>query len=600
MKPSELKSRAVKKNIPPQRGIQYFVWKYRMMLLVLIPLAVYVRVGTLQYVGIDDAKFILNNKEFNQDISNICKSFERGVFQPADKNAYDYYRPLFLVAMIVEYHLFGETPAGYHLTNLVFHILSVILLFLFFIKLNLEGITSLVLSLLFAVHPAISQAVAWIPGQNDLILMIFLLACMIFSIDFASTRKWYFYVFQMVFFLLAIFTKETAIIIPLLAFFILTSVLKTPWKPAISLVTGWVMVILFWFFMESFVKQSGNRFPVDEMIGSGLSRFPAIVQYLGKVIFPVNLSVHPQINEISLVWGLLAIAGLGVLVISSRSYHKPLTIIGVAWFLLFLLPVLVVPKTFSDLVYEHRLYVPLVGILLLLSQSIESAGKLKDHFRFMVYGVIILVFSAMSFIRVGYFYDPLSYWSRAAAESPHDAYSRHMMGTWIKNDAEQEKILLQAYALDPAMQDINLNLGKVAYKHNRPDEAEKFLKQELALPTAKDPETYFLLGQIAFQKKNYSMVKGYLEEGLRISGKGDAEIYSQLAKVYFIEKSFDSAIINLGKVIELEPMDMSSHSNLVIIYMKLGKKELAEAELQKMKLKGLTAPPELIRLVDAK
>ncbi len=175
-----------------------------------------------------------------------------------------------------------------------------------------------------------------------------------------------------------------------------------------------------------------------------------------------------------------------------------------------------------------------------------------------------------------------------------------MMGTWVKDDAEQEKILRQAYAIDPTLKDINLNLGKVAYKRKSLDEAEKFLKSELALPGAKDPENYFLLGQIAFEKKEYSLVKTYLEAGLKISGKGDAEIYSQLAKVFFLENSLDSAVINLKKVVDLDPMSPTPHNNLIIIYMKLGKKEFAIAEIQKMKLLGLTVPPELIRLVGEK
>ncbi|MCX6306183.1 MAG: glycosyltransferase family 39 protein [Bacteroidetes bacterium] len=592
-----MKAGIVNRKITPQNGIRSFFWKYRLMLLVLVPLTVYIKVVTLQFIGIDDANFIIKNKDYNKDVSNICRVFERGVFQPADKTAYDYYRPLFLVALITEYQLFGEAPGGYHFTSLLLHILSVILLYLFFKKVNIDETTSLILALLFAVHPAISHAVAWIPGQNDLLLMVFLLSCMIFSIDFAISRKWGVYALQVFFFLLAVFTKETAIIIPLLAFFILSSVLKIPWKSLISLCIGWCSVIVFWFFMESFVKKSGNRFPVDEMIASGLGRFPAILQYLGKTILPVNLSVHPQINEISVVWGILALAGICFLVISKGSYRKPLTLIGGAWFLLFLLPVLAVPKTFSDLVYEHRLYVPLAGIQLLLSHNVFLTGKLKGSYRFILFGSVILVFGVMSFNRAGYFSSPLSYWSRAVAETPRNAYSLQMMGTWVEDDAEQERILRQAYAIDPTLDDINLNLGKVAYKNKRLDEAEQFLKNELALPGAKDPENYFLLGQIAFEKKDYARVKGYLGEGLKISGKGDAEIYSQLAKVYFFEKSYDSAVINLRKVIELEPMNTSAHNNLVIIFMKLGMKDSAVARLQQIKLKGLRVQPQLIELV---
>jgi len=73
-----------------------------MALLVIVPAVVYLNVITLQYTCIDDTIFIIGNKEYNHDVSHIFTSFQRGLFQPADKSLYDYYRPLFLVDMIVD------------------------------------------------------------------------------------------------------------------------------------------------------------------------------------------------------------------------------------------------------------------------------------------------------------------------------------------------------------------------------------------------------------------------------------------------------------------------------------------------------------------
>lgn len=308
MKPAGKTPVIVKKNMPRKPGKPSALKKYSLLLLVLVPLAVYFNVIMLQYTGIDDSLFIVNSKEYNRDASHIFTSFQRGLFQPADKSLYDYYRPLFLVDMIAEYHFFGDDATGYHCTNLLFHILSVILLFQFLKKIRISETTSLILALLFAVHPALSQAVSWIPGRNDMMLMIFLLAGLIFTVNYALSRKWQDFVLQMVFFLLAMFTKETAIIIPLLALLILLMIFKIPWKSLFSLGIGWGIVITAWLFMESSVKQSGNKLPLHEMAESGISRVPAFLQYLGKIFFPVNLSVHPVMNEISIVWGLLALA----------------------------------------------------------------------------------------------------------------------------------------------------------------------------------------------------------------------------------------------------------------------------------------------------
>ena len=565
--------------------------------LVIVPLVLYAKIVFFDFTALDDQFFVIDHAGFNQHLGNIFSAFSQGLFVPKNDS---YYRPVFLIDMIIENHLFGVSPWGYHLMSLLFHIASVCLLYLFLHRIKLGETPALVLALVFAVHPVLTQTVAWIPGRNDMLLMIFLLTGMIFTINYALRRKWQDFVLQLVFFLLAIFTKETAIIIPLLTFFILLFVIKTSGKPLVFLSIGWGATIFFWFFMESAVKQSGNKFPVREMIESAISRIPAFPQYLGKIFFPVNLSVHPQVNEISMVWGILAIAVTIALVFFSGSFRKPLTILGILWFLLFLLPVLAVPKIFNDLVYEHRLYIPMIGILLVLSQTFLFSGKLSEWQQYLVFGLVILGFGAMSFIRVDYFKDPLAYWSRAVVESPGNAYSLEMKATWVRDEAEQERLFREAYAIDPTLKDINLYLGKVAFNNKNYAEAEKFLKKELTLASAKVPDNYFLLGQIAYQQKDYTRVKEYMSEGLKISPEGNAEAYSLIAQACFFENKPDSAAMNLRMQIRLEPQNVQAHNNLLMVYIKLGQQDSAVALVRKMQMSGMEVPRKLLDMVAIK
>jgi 4-amino-4-deoxy-L-arabinose transferase-like glycosyltransferase len=106
---------------------------------------------------------------------------------------------------------------AYHLTNLLFHISSCILLYVFFIRLKIRSDVSFILALLFAVHPVLSQAVVWIPGRNDSMLTTFVLASLIYLINYCSTKKWHNLFFHFLFLALAMFTKESGIILPILA-----------------------------------------------------------------------------------------------------------------------------------------------------------------------------------------------------------------------------------------------------------------------------------------------------------------------------------------------------------------------------------------------
>ena len=147
----------------------------------------------------------------------------------------------------------------------------------------------------------------------------------------------------------------------------------------------------------------------------------------------------------------------------------------------------------------------MIGVLLVLSQTVLFTAKVKELYRYILFGLIIVIFGTMSFIRTGYYETALAYWSRAVAESPGHAYSISMLAKCVKNEVKQEQLFLQAYALDSTVKEINLNLGKIAYKNKHYDEAEKYLKQELALPSVKAPENFFLLAEVATKKQKYMM-----------------------------------------------------------------------------------------------
>jgi len=113
----------------------YLRKKVIFFLLMAVPLVVYIKVVTLDFTMLDDAIFIKENQPFNSDIHNLSIAFQRGVFNPANDF---YYRPVFLVDFILESRFFGINVAGYHFTNLLYHLVCVLLLYLFLRKLKIR------------------------------------------------------------------------------------------------------------------------------------------------------------------------------------------------------------------------------------------------------------------------------------------------------------------------------------------------------------------------------------------------------------------------------------------------------------------------------
>jgi protein O-mannosyl-transferase len=533
-----------------QKGVLLF-------LLLAVPLLVYIKVVTLDYTMLDDAIFIRENQPFNSDIGNVSKAFQRGVFSETNDS---YYRPVFLVDFILESRLFGTNVAGYHVTNLLFHLLCVLLLYLFLRRVKIPEPHALILALVFAVHPVLSQAVAWIPGRNDMLLMIFLLAGLILTLDYARQPRWLLYIGQLACFLLALFTKETAVVIPIIALSLLIFWCRASWKTWLPLVAGWSGAVLFWALIRAMVPLMKLNLTLWELLMNGIHRIPAAFQYLGKIIFPFNLAVFPSIDHITLTWGILAAVLLAGLILLSKSYFKPLTLIGLLWFILFLAPVLVVPPTLNDQVFEHRLYLPIIGILLILSQTLLFRAGWNENYRLLAAGAVIALFSVMTFVRLDLFKSPLAFWSRAVDDNPTSAYARMMLGLRMSDTAAMNRLFDEAYRINPDEKMLNYFIGKLALDAKKVDKAASHLRRELKQPQ-KIPDNYFCLAQVFFMKNN-----------------------------------LDSAAWCLERLIELDPLHPQGNHNLALLYYQTNRKNDARRVVEGMKRKGMEVGRELEEL----
>jgi hypothetical protein len=533
---------------------------FAILVLASITFMVYARTMRLDFTKLDDSIFIVENAQYNSDAKNIGVSFQRGLFNPT-KDAY--YRPLFLVDFIIESRIFGIKPAGYHFTNLLFHIISVILLFLFLKRIKIPPADSFLLSLLFAVHPVLTQAVAWIPGRNDMLLMIFFLSSFILLLKYLEKPNPAILVLHSFFLLAALFTKETAVIIPVIISAFSFFYLKCGWRKLVFPLISWIAAISIWLLVRSTATLAKNWISPAEMLQAGIDRLGVIIQYLGKIFFPVNLTVFPMAEDITLIWGILALAGLIALVVYSKSYTRPLTYLGLFWFIVFLIPVLIVPKSLNDQVFEHRLYLPVIGILIMLSQTWPFAGGFNPKVKIAIVSAIALIFAIQSLIRTSYFNDPITFWTHAVNGSPHSAYAKTLLGTKMEDPAERERLFREARLIDPNLKNLNYYLGKVLFDRKESDSAEIYLRKEIMRNPI--PDAYFLLAQIAFSANN-----------------------------------FDSAAVNLEKVIDLDPFNPQANHNLVLLYYQHGQKEKSLRIIQSMQQKGMEVGNDLLDMVNGK
>jgi hypothetical protein len=193
----------------------------------------YLHTTSYGYTELDDSIFIREFEQYNKQDSSYVHSFRRGVFSETSDT---YYRPLLLASFVFDRHREGklqstlhsesaatDSISTYHLSNVLLHGIAVLLLFFLLRLMRCNNSVAFVIAVIFAVHPALVQAVAWIPGRNDSLLAVWIFSFMLSAFAAAEKHRVPLYVVQFLCLLAAFFTKETAVIAAPMALFILVS-----------------------------------------------------------------------------------------------------------------------------------------------------------------------------------------------------------------------------------------------------------------------------------------------------------------------------------------------------------------------------------------
>lgn len=507
------------------------------------------------FTELDDTIFVNEFHEYNSDANNLVHSFKRGVFSE-DKDFY--YRPMLLNSFIVNTWFAQDNIKAYFFFNILLHLIAVLLLYILLQKLNVGKLNAFLLSLIFGVHPALTQAVAWIPGRNDTLLAVFAFAGMIAALHYTKTKNPIYLIAQCVLFLLAFFTKETAVLTPFALLSVLYLIFKDDWKKKefMVLYVSWILCAVIWWLVRSQASLIPNPVFETHSISDMLARMPIAIQYIGKSILPFNLSVFPMMNQTTYWFGALGLVLIGLALYFAKNVDKRIVIAGIVWFVLLLLPVFLLPSSINDQDFEHRLYLPILGILLVLSQT-WFFKNLSEQYVLIACLIISIVFALININQQNKFSSPLNFWQDAVRTSPQSSYANMMLAARIDSMdvAQANRLMKKAYALNPKEKYINYYLGKHYLEAGKLDSAKLFLLDELKLSAYYD--TYFLLSRLSFLEKNTAASISYMETYLEKDPKNSQAINNlvlmlvetnqkEKAKNLLLKKQAEGIAVNQG------------------------------------------------------
>lgn len=255
----------------------------------------------------------------------------------------------------------GGNPFGYHLSNVLFHLSNAILIFYVARRLTPNNLLSFVCAVLFAVHPIHTEAITYISGRSDPICAFFILFSSLLYIKFlgASIREKRCYLLSsLCLFLLALFSKEVALIFPLAILLLDIYFLESPFQSRIKRNAPFLfLTAAFLLFRYSFVKHPA----LDINIGA-LRLFPQIILYYLKIlILPFNLHMQPILK--TNIFLAIIITGVCIFVLPRLAKNRAL-IFAAGWFLIWLVPFSGILRLNSEVV-GHWLYIGSFGFFLI-------------------------------------------------------------------------------------------------------------------------------------------------------------------------------------------------------------------------------------------
>lgn len=504
---------------------------------------VYFQVLFFDFSYLDDNALILDRAAFIQNLGNFFQAFREDVFiSLADA----YYRPLMTVSLMFDAQLAGVQPFFFHLTNVALHIFASCLIFSLLIQLKYQKDLALFFALIFAVHPVLTQAVAWIPGRNDSLLAIFVLTSFFCFLKFLERRENKYLAGNLIFFLLGAFTKETALMLPLVEgvylFFVGRDrkfIFSQKW-----LWLGSGGVISFWFFFRSLAFQNPIEIPWQALVFSTIKNSPAVIQFFGKIFFPFNLSVLPILQDTTFWTGILALVSIVTLLFWTREKKFNLWFFGIFWFLVFLLPSFIRPnfKIVADFI-EHRVYLSLLGLFILVAETdfLRSFSLEKKIWR---YGslLFLLFFAGLTIFHSQNFRDRNTFWENASLNSPHSPLAHRNWGAMLfldKKLEEAEKEYLEALKLNPEEPMAHNNLGLIYLNRGELEKAKQELEKERESNPYYDA-VYFNLGLLSYRMGKITEAEEFWKKALELN-PGYADAWHSLAVAYYEEKNFAEA-----------------------------------------------------------
>jgi len=532
------------------------------------------------------------------------------------------YQPVRVLSYAVDYYFWNLNPTGYHITNILFYILTCVVVFLTLERLSASlrddaslgshGRVAFFGSLLFAAHPVHVEAVTWLAARKEVLqgFFFFLAFYLYLKGREGEGRKRMVYLSLVLFsILLAILSKPSAIVFPAVILVYEVAQRKNRWIDFIK--SHWLFFVLSIFisiiFTSILIKvmlDAGGIKPYHggSFFNNLLISFYVFLYNINLLVTTINYSAAYTINVSNPLLSLRTLVFVGITFLlfgfSLWSFKKTKVIFFCFFFFLVtLLPYLNI-FPISTLLADRYVFIASFSYCFLLGIGFEKLYGLKSK-RFSEGFFRLLSIVIFLFLLVGYSFmtirqnqiweNSYTLWADAVEKYPDSNTANALMAVVYMDLGMGEKAaeyLQKAVQILPYDYQSRNNLGIVYGKLGEPDKALRELMTAIHLKP--DDDLIKINLSVHYQRqKEFKKAEEVLNYLLSKKPK-DAQLHFRLAMVYKDAGRYEQAVSELLKSMELAPHIINPYEELGNIYASRFK------DLEKAKYyysKGIEAAP---------
>ena len=433
------------------------------LLLIVVTLAFYNPIVHNQFTGFDDWSYILKNAHVQSGLTWNTVKWSFTTFHEGN------WHPLTWLSHALDCQIFHLNPVGHHYTNVLFHAINAVLLFLLLRRATGAVWPSLLVAALFALHPINVESVAWASERKNVLSMFFFLLALGAYDRYARTDRRGIYLWVLALFALGLMAKPQIVTLPFVLLLwdywpLQRMGVGSPAQGVSSTLAPRSLRFLVWEKLPLFVlaaadsvvtaiaQRSGNavrsisEFSIPARLENAVVCY---VRYLGKAFWPSHLApMYPRPQGLLPVWTVVGSAVL-LLMLSALVYHwrdRRYLVMGWLWFLGTLVPMIGIMTVGDQAMADRYAYLPFIGLFVAVVWALDAFSntwRISNTARLCAVVVLLLVLGCLTYRQVGFWKDDDTLWHYTLRVTEGNYVAHNNLALMLAKEGRSEEALVE-------------------------------------------------------------------------------------------------------------------------------------------------------------